>query len=389
MKNVANDIKHALKNVIGHNSKPIALHEPSIGDNEVEEVTSCIRSTFVSSIGPQIEEFETSLSEITGAKNVVAVSNGTSALQLALQASDLQFGSEVIVPSLSFIATANAVIHAGLCPNFVDVDSKSLGIDVEKLSNYLETKHDFISGKLINKETGRQISAIVPMHTLGFPCDIQAIIELASKYSLTVIEDAAESLGSYVGTKHTGTFAKVGIVSFNGNKIITTGGGGALLCDDPLLAKRIRHISTTAKLPHPWDFHHDQLGWNMRMPNLNASLGLAQIKRLPELLLKKKSLSDKYREEFLGYEGIEFLETRSGTTANNWLCAIKIDGMTRQERDESIELLHSEGFLVRPLWGELSKQTHLSEFSSAETPCSGKLINEVICLPSSAHLINR
>lgn len=374
--------------VLGKNTRPINLHEPTLGETEIELLSECIQSTFVSSVGPMIKEFEKNLAEFTGSKHVIALVNGTSALQMALIASDLEPGSEILIPSLSFVATANAVIHAGHIPHFVDVDEINFGIDSKKLRTYLEINAEKTKKGLLNKVSGRMISAIIPMHTLGFPVAMNELIELSNDLNLLIIEDAAESLGSYHNGKHTGTFGKMGVLSFNGNKVITTGGGGAVLTDDDMAAERIRHLSTTAKQPHPWSFHHDELGWNFRMPNINAALGVAQFRQLPEFLDRKRSLALNYKEAFEQLDGHYMLWEQPNSKANFWLSAVRVCGNNTQQRDRLISVLHQEGFMVRPFWNELNKLPYLSHFPSAPTPSAGLLIDEVICLPSSSFLVS-
>ncbi|MFM9172055.1 MAG: aminotransferase class I/II-fold pyridoxal phosphate-dependent enzyme, partial [Acidimicrobiaceae bacterium] len=263
-----------LKSVLGDaGSSPIALHEPIIGQRENELVSKCLASGWVSSVGEYISEFEQGLAKFTNSKHAIAVVNGTAALHLALHSVGVKPGDEVLVPTLSFVATANAVSHCGAIPHFVDSDPETLGLDPLALREHLRANASLRDGELHNTSTGRRISAVVPMHTFGHPMQIEALIDVAKEFNLVVVEDAAESIGSYVGSTHTGTFGRCSSLSFNGNKTITTGGGGAILTDDSELAQRIRHLATTAKMPHDYEYIHDAVAFNYRMPNINAALG--------------------------------------------------------------------------------------------------------------------
>lgn len=260
-----------------YSERPAPLHAPCLDEDDVQAVADCVRSGFVSSVGEQVSAFENAAADYTGARHAVAVVNGTAALMLALKVTGVRPGDLVITQSLTFIATANAIAHVGAEPLLLDVD-KTLCLSADALETFLRTECD---GKL-HKATGKRIGAIVPMHTLGFMADMPRIMETAVQHDIPVVEDAAEALGSTLDGQHAGTFGKVGILSFNGNKLITTGGGGMLLTDDAELAAHARHLSTTAKQPHPYEFVHDETGYNLRLPNLNAALGLSQLKKVPE-----------------------------------------------------------------------------------------------------------
>ncbi|MBT2476178.1 LegC family aminotransferase [Microbacterium sp. ISL-103] len=362
----------------------VGLHIPDITDLEKQRVRECLDSTFVSSVGAFVGEFEQSIAEFTGAAHAVAVSNGTSALQVALELAGVTGGDDVIVPTLSFVATANAVSHAGAQPFFVDSDEETLGLSVEAVSEVLSAARSTPEG-LVNAATGRRIGAIVPMHTLGHPMHIAELVTLADSYGVPVVEDAAESLGSRVGPRHTGTFGALGILSFNGNKILTTGGGGMILTDDDELARRARHLTTTAKLPHRWEFEHDEIAYNYRMPNLNAALGVAQLERLPEFLAAKRRLARRYQDAFADLPGIRFLAEPSGTESNYWLCAVRVDG-AQPERDAVLEATNDAGLQCRPFWNPLHLQAPYRHLPRAATPVAERLHASVVCIPSSPAL---
>ena len=364
------------------------LHEPLFAGNERKYVTECIETGYVSSVGSFVTRFEKALAHYVGASHAVAIVNGTSALHLALVAVGVKPGNEVIVPGLSFVATASAVVLAGAIPHFVDVSNKTWGIDSADLRAYLIASFRREGERFMNKETGRPLTAIVPMHTLGHPCDGEGIKAVADEFGLAFVEDAAESLGSFSGVKHTGLAGNAGVFSFNGNKTITTGGGGAIVTDDAELAARLRHLSTTAKIPHRFEFDHDAVGYNYRMPNINAALGVAQLEQLPDLVERQRSLHRKY-EEALGDLTIGNLRSESpGTTSNYWLQAFLLESELAPQRDDILNGCLDAGIPVRPLWKPLNTLTPYSQSPSAPTPVVADLYSRVICLPSSASLVS-
>ncbi|MBT2485380.1 MULTISPECIES: LegC family aminotransferase [unclassified Microbacterium] len=379
----AEDFVRTVRCVVG--DEPfVGLHIPDITDAEKQKVKECLDSTFVSSVGSFVGEFEQGIAEFVGAGYAIAVSNGTSALQVALELAGVVAGDDVIVPALSFVATANAVSHAGAQPYFVDSDEETLGLSVEAVGAVLRAAKPSANG-LINAATGRRIGAIVPMHTLGHPMRIAELVELADSFGIPVVEDAAESLGSRVGSRHTGTFGILGILSFNGNKILTTGGGGIILTDDEQLARRARHLTTTAKLAHRWEFEHDEVAYNFRMPNLNAALGVAQLERLPEFLTAKRRLATRYQEAFDGAADLTFLAEPEGTESNYWLCAVRTEGgMAR--RDELLEATNDAGLQCRPFWNLLHRQAAYRHLPHAPTPVAEALHASAVCIPSSPAL---
>ncbi|MEY4452706.1 MAG: hypothetical protein RIT51_384 [Actinomycetota bacterium] len=382
------DFVARIRSVVGESSTPIGLHEPELGELEKQYLNECIDSTFVSSVGAFIPQFEQKIQEITGAKYAIAASNGTSALHIALYVVGVMPGDEVMVPSLSFVATANAVAHAGAIPHFIDSELGTMGMSPEKLRERLEQMRRE-GGKVYNPETGARIAAISPMHTLGHPVRIREIVAIADEFGIPVVEDAAESLGSFVDGKHTGTFGLTGMISFNGNKIVTTGGGGVILTDDEVIGKRAKHITTTAKLPHKWEFEHDEVAWNYRMTNLTAAMGMAQLTRLDGFLDEKRVLALRYAEAFADFEGAKFVFEPEGTSSNYWLCAVQLDEPSLEQRDELLQACHDVGLLVRPMWNLLHTQRMYQSAPAADLATATALHASLICLPSTPRLARR
>ena len=365
----------------------VALHEPCFKGNEWAYVKECIDTGWVSSVGSFVDRFERDLAEVTGAKHAVVVSNGTSGLQVALQVSGVERGDEVIVPALSFVATANAVMHCGGRPHFADSDAATLGLSVAALADYLPSIVERRGGSSVNRHTGRRIAAIVPMHTFGHPVDMPALMELANRYAITVVEDAAESLGSLIDGRHTGTHGRCAMLSFNGNKIVTTGGGGAIITDDAQLAKRAKHLTTTAKQPHPWAFLHDEVGYNFRMPNLNAALGCAQLEQLEAFVASKRELTGRYARAFSDVPGVSLFIERAGTRANYWLQTLMIDPAFADQRDAILARANEAGQMTRPVWELLTRLPMYTGCPAMETPVAQDLARRIINLPSSPQLV--
>jgi perosamine synthetase len=374
-----------LKSVLGESgSSPIALHEPNIGQRENELVSKCLASGWVSSVGEYISEFEQGLAKFTNSKHAIAVVNGTAALHLALHSVGVKPGDEVLVPTLSFVATANAVSHCGAIPHFVDSDPETLGLDPYALREHLRANASLRDGELHNTSTGRRISAVVPMHTFGHPMQIEALIDVAKEFNLVVVEDAAESIGSYVGSTHTGTFGRCSSLSFNGNKTITTGGGGAILTNDSGLAQRIRHLATTAKMPHDYEYIHDAVAFNYRMPNINAALGCAQLNRLDDFLSAKRVLAKKYAEGFSSARSMQFVAEPHGTTSNYWLNTIRLSKPDLSLRDELLVAARASGYMCRPAWNLLHTLPMYESSPRAKLPVAQNLWQSLINIPSSA-----
>ena len=363
----------------------IPLHAPTFKDTDRRYVLDAIDSTFVSSVGEYVNRFEDGLVAFTGAARAVATVNGTTALQTGLRLVGVGSGDEVLTQPLTFVATANAVAHLCAHPVFVDVDRDTMGLSSDDLEAWLASNAEIREdkegiGQAYNTSTNRRIGAILPMHTFGHPCRIERIVAIARRWSIPVVEDAAEAIGSYVGGKHCGLFGDVGILSFNGNKAITCGGGGAILTNDEALGARAKHLTTTAKVPHPWDFEHDEIGYNFRMPNLNAALACAQLERLPEILQEKRQLAHTYRQFFKGKEWANFLEEPVDTSSNYWLCAIALeDGAAR---DAFLEAVNAKGVMVRPIWKLMTELPIYKNCQSGPVTNAEWLRERVVNLPS-------
>ena len=382
---LSREILTAIQNAIGKQSA--VLHEPRFSGNESKYIQECIDSTYVSSVGKFVDRFEEELSDYTGAKHVVAVVNGTAALHVSLMITGVEPGDEVLVPALSFVATANAVRYCGAEPHFVDCDERTLGMDPEALRTYLKAISEQLSGICVNRNTGCSIRAMVPVHIFGHPCDLDGLLAVAREFNLVLIEDAAESLGSTYQGQHTGTFGLIGTLSFNGNKTITTGGGGAILLDDPNLAKRAKHLSTTAKLPHRWEYLHDEVGYNYRMPNLNAALGCAQLEQLPEFLESKRRLFGRYQKAFHSIPQIRLFSEPEGSHSNYWLQTLLLEESVVDQREEILESTNSVGLMIRPVWKLLHKLAPYSYSPSSSLPVAESLEQRVINLPSSMGMV--
>jgi perosamine synthetase len=358
----------------------IPLHRPVFEGNERQYLVDCIESNFVSSVGAKVTEFEQQIAEFTGSRFAIATVNGTAALHVALQLAGVQRGDEVISQALTFIATCNALSYTGAHPVFVDVDLDTMGMSPRALQRFLINHAEKRAGQAWNKSTGRRISACVPMHTFGLPCRIAEIAAICTEWGIALVEDAAESLGSYVGDRHTGTFGAMGTLSFNGNKVITTGGGGMIITDDEALAKRAKHITTTAKIPHPYEFVHDEVGYNYRLPNLNAALGCAQMERLPWMLEVKQQVAERYHA-FFDAMGVQMAAPLSGCKANNWLNAIILDD--KAERDAFLAYTNEQGVMTRPIWRLMSELQMFKQCQHDGLENSRWLEERVVNVPSS------
>jgi perosamine synthetase len=362
------------------------LHEPYLSSLEENYVHDCLKSTFVSSVGKYVDKIERNIATYTGASRAVAVINGTAALHISLLLSGIKNDVEVLVPGLTFAATANAVCHAGGIPHFVDVEQDSFGICPQRLESYLNRICKIKDGDCVNNFTGRKIAAIIPVHVFGHPCKIEEILEVASNFKLIVVEDAAESLGSFSNGRHTGTFGKFGTISFNGNKIITTGSGGVILTNDSDLADRAKHITTTAKIPHMWEYVHDQVGFNYRMPNLNAALGCAQLERLTEFLDLKRKLYYSYSKYISQIDGISLVQEPPNCSSNYWLQTILLNKPNLDLRNEILSVLNEAGFMSRPAWTGLHKLAHFKDNPKMDMEITDSLEKRIINIPSSSFL---
>jgi perosamine synthetase len=382
--NLAKDIVRAIKSVVGDGQ--LGLHEPRFNGNEWVYLKECLDSTFVSSVGKFVDRFEDDLANYTGAKRAVAVVNGTAALHIALRLAGVEAGDEVLLPALNFIAAANAVSYCQATPHFVDSEERTLGMDAVALGEYLSNITEIRNGLCVNISTGRVIRAMVPMHTFGHPVDIEALLAIAQNFHLQLIEDAAESLGSRVGGQHTGTFGLMGTLSFNGNKTITTGGGGAILTNDVELGKRIKHITTTAKLPHRWNFVHDEVGFNYRLPNLNAALGCAQLEQLPSFLRDKRYLFEQYQLAFANVSGVHVVAQPAGCNSNYWLQTLMLDSAHAEQRDAVLAATNDVGLMTRPIWALMNRLPMYANSPRAPLPVAESLEHRVINIPSSSGL---
>jgi len=376
-----------LEAVLPRNRRPLPLHEPCFGGNEWAYVRDCLDTGWVSSVGSYVDRFESMLSEYTGAAKAIATVNGTAALYICLKLVSVEPGDEVLVPALTFVATANAVAYCGAIPHFVDVDEMTLGMDARKLSEYLKDTAFVRNHCCYNKRTGARIKAVVPMHTFGHPVDLEPLLEVCKTFQLELIEDAAESLGSYYKGRHTGSFSNVAALSFNGNKVVTTGGGGAVLTNDSDIARLAKHITTTARVPDRWSVSHDQIGYNYRMPNINAALGCAQLEQLPRFLEKKRLLARKYMDAFLDVFGVRVFSEAPFATSNYWLNTLLLDEPYACQRDEVLEATHQRGFITRPAWVLIPKLRMYGHSPKMELPVAEKLEQTIINLPSSPSLL--
>ena len=363
------------------------LHEPLFLGNEKRYLNECIESGLVSSTGPFVSLFEGQLADYVGANHAVAVTNGTAALHLALVVAGVKPGDEVLVPALSFVATVSAVVLAGATPHFVDVAPDTWGMDPASLETYLQNSLRREGESFVSKKTGNRVSALLPMHTLGHSYDVDGVNAVGEHYGLAVIEDAAEALGSFSRGVHAGLSGTAGIFSFNGNKTITTGGGGAIVTNDQAFAARARHLSTTAKVPHRFEFNHDSHGFNYRMPNINAALGVAQLEQLPALVERQRSLHALYEDAFAGAGAGTLRSESPGSRSNYWLHALLLTTDMASERDNIINLCLDEGIPVRPLWRPLNSLAPYRASPSAPTPVANQLYRQVICLPSSPGIV--
>lgn len=381
----SSEIIAAVSAVIGDVPRPVALHEPLFAGNENAYVKSCIDEGWVSSVGAFVNRFEKDLADLCGAPRAVAVVNGTCAIHAALMVMGIKQGDEVIIPALTFVATANAVVHAGAVPHFVDVEETSLGMDPQALVTHLENVATRQGGQTVNKLTGRPIRALMPVHIFGHPCRLEELAAVAREWNLVLLEDATEALGSThdgrpVGSRHTAVF------SFNGNKMITTGGGGAVTTHDEELYQRLKHLTTTAKQSHQWAFLHDQVGYNYRMPNLNAALGVAQLEQAQRFLAAKRALAGAYMRAFDGMKGVRILHAPPSTESNYWLVSLVADQPVDGWLDATLQALHDAGLQCRPIWQPLHMLPMYREHPRADLSRTESLARRLISLPSSVKL---
>ncbi|MEQ7800915.1 LegC family aminotransferase [Pedobacter sp. ASV1-7] len=364
--------KYPEKNFVG-------LHEPVFIGNEREYVLDAIDSTFVSSVGAYVNRFEEMMTQITGAKYAVAIVNGTNALHMGLILAGVQREDEVLSQALTFIATANAISYIGAIPVFLDVDKDTLGMSPVALKLFLEENAEKRQDGTYNKSTGKKIAACVPMHTFGFPCRIDEIAAICEEWNIYLVEDAAESLGSYYKDKHTGVFGGIGVFSFNGNKTVTCGGGGALITNDEAIAKRAKHLTTQAKVPHKWEFVHDEIGYNYRMPNLNAALACAQLEQLEHFIENKRGLAAAYKA-FFEMQDIKFVIELPEAKANYWLNALLFND--REERDTFLTYSNETGVMTRPIWELMNRLKMFQYCQTDELTNSVWIAERLVNIPS-------
>ena len=380
------DIAKRLRSVLPAVEPKVALHEPRFLGNEKRYVTECIETGWVSYAGAFVQKFEAALADVCGAPHAVCVSSGTVALQIAMQAAGVKPGDEVIVPSLTFVATANAVSHVGAIAHFVDSDEETLGVSPAALAGHLDRIGDARDGRLYNRQTGRRIAALLPVHVFGHPCDMDALNDLAARHGIAVVEDATESLGSRYKDKPCGALAPLATLSFNGNKIVTTGGGGAIVTQDAEIARWIRHMTTTAKRQHPWRFDHDEIAWNFRLPNLNAALGMAQLERLPDMLEAKRRLHRRYAEAFSDLPGARLFTDAPFARSNYWLCALILDQDQEDALEPILEATNAAGLSTRPTWTPMHRLPIYASHPRADVPMAESLSRRILNLPSSPFL---
>lgn len=386
---LADRVLTAVTEVLGLTSAVLPLHEPEFAGREWDYVKECLDTGWVSSVGSYVDRFEKDLATFTGAKYAVATSNGTSALHISLLLVGVRPGDEVLVPTLTFVATPNAVSYCGAMPHFVDAETRSLGIDATRLDAYLREIAQVQDGVCVNRITGATIRALVVMHVFGHPSDLDALAEVAARWHVALVEDAAESLGSTYRGRHTGNVGHVAALSFNGNKVITTGGGGAILTNDSELGQRAKHLTTTARTQHRWNFVHDEVGYNYRLPNINAALGCAQLERLPSMLERKRVVAERYAAAFEGMSDVSFLREPAGTTSNYWLAAIVLSPAVANQRDHLLDALNQAGYMSRPIWTLMHRLPMYAQCPRMPLPIAEQLEASVINLPSSPRLADR
>jgi perosamine synthetase len=361
----------------------VPLHEPRFIGNEKKYLNECIDSTFVSSVGKFVDKFEEKIADYVGANFAVATSNGTSALHISLLLTNVTRNDEVITQPLTFVATCNAISYCGANPVFIDVDKDTMGMSPSALQKFLENNTSIKNQQCINNKTGKVIKACVPMHTFGHPCRIDEINDICDKYYISLIEDAAESLGSLYKDKHTGTFGQMGVMSFNGNKIITAGGGGCIITNNEVLAKKAKHLTTTAKITHKWEYTHNMVGYNYRMPNLNAALLVAQLENLESFLLNKRELAMMYKD-FFSDKACHFVEESLHSKSNYWLNTIILKD--KEQRDLFLEEANSKGVMIRPVWTLMNKLTMFKHSQCYGLTNVEWLEERVVNIPSSVTL---
>ena len=359
----------------------VPLHEPKFNGNEKSYVLETIDSTYVSSVGPFVDKFEGMMADLSGSAKAVAVVNGTSALQVALRLVGVNNGDEVITQALTFVATVNAILYNSAQPIFIDVDLDTMGLSPQAVAAFLEEFGEIRDGFCFNKKTNKKIAACMPMHTFGFPVHLEELIKVCDKWNIPIVEDAAESMGSEYKNRPTGSFGKLGIFSFNGNKMITSGGGGVIITDDLELGVKAKHLTTTAKKSHPYEYVHDDIGYNFRMPNINAALACAQLEQLDLFLADKRNLAIEYANYFSAI-GIKFREEQLHTKANYWLMCIELEN--KKERDLFLKETNDNSVMTRPIWQLIFKSSLYADFQKDNQKNALFLEQRIVNIPSSA-----
>lgn len=382
----AQTVLNVLQSVLPPRYTFLPLHEPNFGGNEWTYVKECLDTGWVSSVGKFVDQFEVELAAYTGVKRAIAVVNGTAALHVCLLLAGVEPDDEVLIPALTFIATANAVSYCGALPHFIDSEEKTLGVDPLKLAAYLDEITEQRPNGCYNRQTGRRIKAMVPMHTFGHPVDLDPLLEVCRRFNIALIEDAAESLGSFYKGRHTGQWGVLSALSFNGNKTITTGGGGAILTNNEELGRLAKHVTTTAKVPHRWEFNHDMVGYNYRMPNINAALGCAQLEQLPNFLTVKRDLAERYRQAFSNVTGIQFFSEPPNSRSNYWLNTLLLDKEFAGQRDVLLEVANDAGIMTRPAWTLMHKLPMFTCCPKMDLSVAESLELRLINIPSSVTL---
>lgn len=384
--NVERRILSAVRSVLGQADTMIPLHEPEFAGNEWFYVKECIDTGWVSSVGSYVDRIERDLAAFTGTAHAVATANGTAALHICAILAGVETGDEVLMPTLTFVATANAVSYAGAVPHFVDSEEQTLGVDAERLEIHLRETAELVGERCVNRQTGATIRALIVMHAFGHPADLDALAALCERWKLVLIEDAAESLGSFYHGRHTGNVGALAALSFNGNKVMTTGGGGAILTNDPVLARRAKHLTTTARVPHRWNFVHDEIGYNYRLPNLNAALGCAQLEQVPGMIARKRRLAERYAEAFADVEGARFLTEPDESRSNYWLNTIVLDPKHADRHEAVLGMLNDANYMSRPVWTLMHHLPMYAACPRADVSTAESLASRVVNIPSSPKL---
>ena len=377
----------ALKKILKKRNKLVSLHEPQFIGNEYAYLKECIDSNFVSTVGKFVGLFEEKLKKLTKSKNAIALVNGTCALHIGLKILGVKKNDEVLIPSLTFVGPTNAAIYCGAKPHFIDSEYETFGVDALKLKNYLLKNATLKNGKCINKKTNRTIKALIVVHIFGHPSNMDEIKKVADNFNIPILEDAAEGIGSFYKKRHVGTIGKIGVISFNGNKTITTGGGGVILTNDNKIAKIAKHITTTAKIPHRWEYNFDEVGYNYRMPNINAALGIAQLENLSKLLLSKRKLFNAYEKVFEFVDGVSLKKEPKGSKSNYWLQTLVIDKKNKKYRDVLLKITNENNIMTRPSWRPMHYLNHFKKFPRMDLTVAEDLYSRIINIPSSSNII--